>query len=291
MLNYLIISMSLFSPKSTVERHEAGFKTELMQDREFYHEINIRGEDPELLRSQVLELFEGMGYNILINKFTKFEDSEFNNIFDQGRLKPLRAVLSAEKRSKTSSMFPWLWKLTGIVGIIALIIYFLPQTYFDNFNLTVSKEILGLIGVGSLLLSFLFWYIKRSDYLRIWFKASGIYNIEDETSDFKVILSGEATHNSLSKKLNDEITEIFQIISNKYVKKSKKKGPIINVPKKKKDFDVKVIKQVNKVDKDLNELNSQLASGEISEKTYYEVKENLNEKKRKLETILDLINT
>ena len=111
-----------------------------MEDRDVYHELNIRSQDPELLRTQVLELVEGMDYDIIINKFTKFENDEFNNLFNAGRLKPLRAVLNAEKKIETGSMFPSLWKLISFIGIFSFLLYFLPQSFYDGLGITLVKE-------------------------------------------------------------------------------------------------------------------------------------------------------
>ncbi len=281
--------MGLFSPKSMVERNEEDFNTKRMENKDVYHELNIRSGDPELLRTQVLELVEDLGYDIIINKFTKFEDSEFNNLFNAGRLKPLRAVLNAEKRVETGTMFPWLWKLVLLIGLASLLIYLVPQSVFDNIGVTLEKDYFIIAGVVLLFSSAVLWFSRRLDTMSIWFKASGIYNVADENSDFKVILSGATTSTDkvLSRKLDDEITEIFRIISKKYVM-DKKKQAILSP--RGRNTDVAVIKSINKVDDDLRELDSRLASGTITEATYNEVKENLIERKRKLETILDLIN-
>ncbi|MBN1924177.1 MAG: hypothetical protein JW791_05490 [Nanoarchaeota archaeon] len=285
--------MSWFFPKTMVERNEEQFNTKRMENREVYHELNIRGGDPELLRTQVLELVEDMGYDIIINKFSKFESSEFENIFQAGRLKPLRAVMNAEKRVETGTMFPWMWKLVAFLGLFSLLVYLVPQSVFDDLGFTLSKNYFIIAGVVLLFSSAILWFARRIDTMTIWFKASGIYNVEDENTDFKVILSGATTSEDkvLRRKLDDEITEIFRIISKKYVKeKEGKKKAILELPKSSKDFDVTVIKSINSVEDDLRGLDSRLANGEINEATYNEVKENLEERKRKLETILDLIN-
>ena len=283
--------MSFLSPKTLVEREEEDFNTKRMMNRKIYHELNIRSGDLELLRTQVLELVEDMSYDIIINKFTKFEDSEFNSIFEQGRLKPLRAVLNAEKRITTGSMFPWLWKLCLGLSIACFVLYFTPQSFFDNFNITIESNYFSIAGLLLLTASFLLWYTRRIDVLSIYFKASGIYNIEDKTSDFKVILSAESTSSKddVMKKLDDEVAEIFTVISKKYVKETEKKTSILELSKKNKNLDTTVIKGINEVEDDLRNLDSRLATGEISEGTYREVKNELLERKRKLETILDLV--
>ena len=285
--------MNWFGIKSTVEKNEENFNTKKMENRDVFHELNIRSGDPELLRTQVLELVEDMGYDVIINKFTKFEDAEFENVFKAGRLKPLRAVLNAEKNIETGSRFPWLWKLAGVIGIILCLVYFVPQSFFDNFSISVSNYYFGIAGIILLLVSLALWLMRRIDTLRIWFKASGIYNVEDNTSDFRIIFSGEttSTEKSVARKLDDDITELFAIISKKYVKQKEAPGKaIIELTKKDKDFDVEVIKDINIIERDLKHLDSRLANGEITEKAYNEAKEGLNDRKRKLETILDLVN-
>lgn len=283
--------MGLFKSKSIVEKHEEEFKTKKMENRNIFHELNIRGTDPELLRTEVLELVEDLGYDISINKLTKFEDAEFDKIFRGGRLKPLRAVLSAEKEVQTDSMFPFLWKIVAILGMLSFLAFFIPQSFFDSFNISVNSYyfiISSLILFGSAVILFL---TKKVDYLNIWFKASGIYNIQNDNTDLRIILSADTTSNEkkVIKKIDDEVAEIFRVISKKYVKKKQKKGVILSIPKSEKNADISIIKNINTINNDIKNLDVRLARGEISESVYNEIKENFIERKHKLETILDLI--
>ncbi len=278
--------MGLFSSKTKVELYEQDFNTKRMENREIFHEINVRSQDPELLRTDIVELIEDMDYNIVINKFTKFEDAEFENIFRAGRLKPLRAVLFAEKKVEKGSYFSFLWKFFFGLSISFFVFYLIPQSFFNSFGVTVSKQYLPMLSVLSLILSLAFWYVRKVDKLRIWIKASGIYDIESNKSDFRILLSGASTSRDSLRDLEQDLTEIFTEISRRYVKKAKK--PLFSISKKK---DVDIIKEINEVESELRNLDSRFANGEISEKVYLEVKDNLKSRKMKLETILDLMNT
>jgi hypothetical protein len=283
--------MNIFNAKTNVEKIEKNFETKKMENHEVFHELNIRGQDPELLRTQVLELLESMDYDITINKFAKFEDSEFENIFNAGRLKPLRAVLHAQKKVETGSKFPWLWKLVGIFGLISLTVYMMPNDALSAFSITLNKDYFILFSIAFLLISILLWISRKFDTINIWFKSSGIYNVEDKSSDFKIILSGESTSKILKSRLDNEITQVFSLISSKYVKsKIDDDKSLLDLPRSSKNLDVKIIKEINQLENDSKNLDSRLANKDITEKTYNELKEKFNERKLKLETILDLIN-
>lgn len=282
--------MNIFNNKTNVEKIEKNFETKKMENHEVFHELNIRGQDPELLRTQVLELLEAMDYDITINKFAKFEDSEFENIFQAGRLKPLRAVLHAQKKVQTGSKYPWLWKLIGLIGLISLTTFILPNESISALNITLNKTYILILSLALLLTSVLIWISRKFDTINIWFKSSGIYNVEDKTSDFKIILSGESTSKILKSKLDNEITQVFSLISSKYVKSKDEEKSLLDLPRSSKNLDVKIIKEINQIENDSKNLDSRLANKDISEKTYVELKEKFSQRKLKLETILDLIN-
>lgn len=284
--------MNLFSKKTNVAKMEEDFNTKTMENQKIYHELNIRSSDPELLRTQVLEIVEDMGYSVYINKFTKFQDSEFNNIFDQGRLKPLRAVLKAEKKIETGSKFPGLWKFMALTSFMFFLLSIVPDSLWNIINLTVNSNYFLIISFIFVIITLLIYITRKLDSLTIWFKASGIYNITEESSDFKAIFCAQSSskNRKIIKKLNDEVSQLFSIISRKYVKNKSKDNKIIKLSKKNKDSVVNVIKSINSVERDLKKLDSRLARGEITERVYNEVKENLKERKIKLETIIDLIN-
>jgi hypothetical protein len=282
--------MNIFDNKTNVEKIEKNFETKKMENHEVFHELNIRGQDPEILRTQVLEFLEAMDYDITINKFAKFEDSEFENIFQAGRLKPLRAVLHAQKKVQTGSKYPWLWKLMGLIGLISLTVFFLPNESISVLNITLNKTYVLILSIVLLLTSLLIWISRKFDTINIWFKSSGIYDIENKSSDFKIILSGESTSKILKSRLDNEITQVFSLISSKYVKSKNIEKSLLDLPRSSKNLDVKIIKEINQIDNDSKNLDSRLANKDISEKTYVELKEKFNKRKIKLETILDLIN-
>ncbi len=283
--------MNIFSQKTITEKMEKNFETKKMENHEVFHELNIRGQDPELLRTQVLELLEAMDYDITINKFSRFEDSEFENIFQAGRLKPLRAVLHAQKKVQTGSRFPFIWKPLLALSILFFISYFITDYLETILSMSINESYILALGVITFILAALIFITRKFDTIDIWFKSSGIYNIESKTSDFKIILSGESSNKILRSKLDNEITQIFSLISTKYIKSKAEEGEsLLDLPKNSKNLDVKIIKEINQIEHDLNNLDSRLASKDITEKTYNELKEKFAERKQKLETILDLIN-
>lgn len=283
--------MGLFDKKTNVEVMEKNFQTKKMENHEVFHELNIRGQDPELLRTQVLELLESMDYDITINKFAKFEDSEFENIFHAGRLKPLRAVLHAYKRVETGSRLPWLWKAFLGISIAFFAAYIFSASIENALSIVINESYLLSLAVVCFFSSGLIWVSRKFDTINIWFKSSGIYNIEDKTSDFKIILSGESTGKVLKSKLDNEITQIFSLISSKYVKsRIENDKSLLDLPRNSKNLDVKIIKEINQIENDLKNLDSRIANKDITEKTYSELRDKFSERKQKLETILDLIN-
>ncbi len=283
--------MNIFGQKTITEKMEKNFETKKMENHEVFHELNIRGQDPELLRTQVLELLEAMDYDITINKFARFEDSEFENIFQAGRLKPLRAVLHAQKKVQTGSRFPIIWKPLLVLSILSFISYFITDYLETILSMSINESYILALGAILFILSALIFITRKFDTINIWFKSSGIYNIESKTSDFKIILSGESSSKILRSKLDNEITQVFSLISTKYVKSKAEEGEsLLDLPRNSKNLDVKIIKEINQLEHDSNNLDSRLASKDITEKTYTELKEKFAERKQKLETILDLIN-
>ncbi|MDD5054312.1 MAG: hypothetical protein PHT91_03230 [Candidatus Nanoarchaeia archaeon] len=283
--------MNIFKSKTNVEKAEKNFETKKMENKEVFHELNIKSQDPEVLRTQVVELLEAMDYGITINKFAKFDDSEFENIFQAGRLKPLRAVLHAHKKVQTGSKYPWLWKILILSGLILMIAFMVPQNYLSFMEISFNNNIFMAISSILLFSGMLLWFLRKFDTINIWFKSSGIYNVEEKNSDFKIILSGESTGKALKKKLDNDITQIFSAISAKYVKnKVAPEKSLLELPKNSKNLDVRIIRKINDLENDSKNLDSRLANNDISEKTYLELKEEFTNEKQKLETILDLIN-
>ncbi len=282
--------MGLFDTRSMVEKYEDEFKKKELDDKKIFFELNIRGGDPEDVRTTAVEYFEDMDYAIYVNKFTRFENPEFESLFKSGRLKPLRSILKAEKEVEVGTMFPLFYKIVAIIGLLISSVYFFPESWFEG--IVFSGEYFAIGGIVLVFSSIILWSVRRTDVLRIWFKMAGVYNVEDEKSDFNIIISADSTSNDkeIIEELDEEVSEIYRGLSRKYKKKVTKKPVKIEIPKKEKKVDVKIIKRINEIEKDINNLDARLARGEISESTYNDVKANLNERKRKFETILDLLN-
>ncbi len=274
--------------KLTVEKYEREFETKKMRDRRLFYDLNIRVGDPEELRSDVNELLQDMDYDVVLNELTKFEDAEMDKMFMGGRLKPLKAVIKAKKIVRKGPKFPLIWKTFFILGLVSIVISLLPK----DFGFTGTFRYISL---GFFVLAGLVYLIKEKIPLVIWIKIVGIYNVQDEQADVRVVLAGDILKEdkTVFSKLEDELSEVYNVLARKYIKKLSKRQIVsqIKLPEKAKtNPEARILEIMADVDKELSKLERNLINGKITEATYKELKEKLQKKKEKLSTIYDLLN-
>jgi hypothetical protein len=274
--------------KLFVEKVEDEFKTKKMRDRKVFFDLNIRAQDPEEVRAHSTELMTDIEFQPVLSELTKFEDVEFEGVFRGGRLKPIKFVTKAVKERKKGPRFPLLYKLLAIIGLGCLFVALLR----DFIMIGIDPNSFIIVATLSLILAVIFYSVKKVVPMALWLKIVGIYDVESNKSDLKMIISSDLlkADKETAKKLEEDVTELFHALSDRYVRKAKKVTPII-VKKKAESSEGKIVKEIKSVEDEMAKLSSRLASGDISETTFKEAKANLEKRKDKLETILDLITT
>jgi hypothetical protein len=271
--------------KPRVEKIEEEFKTGKLKNKYLYHDLSIRSGDPEEVRVFSSEIMQELGFFPILNKFTKFEDLEMEDIFRSGRLKPVKSILKGVKKIKKGPKYGLLWKLLAVLGFFSLIFYFylLPG---GGANLQLVS-----LSIGFMLFSLLVYLVKRTLIMEIWLKISGIYDVESEKSDLKLILAADVQEKTRDgfRIIEEDVNEMYNELGNKYVKhREGKEAKALLVPKKGVSAEEKIASSLKSIDDEISSLDTRLSKAEITEETYRQVLERLNKKRDKIETILDL---
>ncbi|MCW1296525.1 MAG: hypothetical protein OH319_02490 [Candidatus Parvarchaeota archaeon] len=277
-----------FSKKTVIERYEEEFKTEHMRNKHIFYDLNIRAGDPEELRSFSMELLEDLGFTTILNEMTKFDDPEFEGIFRGGRLKPTKSIIKSLKELDKGSKFPIIWKIFLAIGIVSLLLYVLPWSLVQESTILSEWKSYSLwIGGIFILAAIIVYYIKEKIGLAVWIKIAGIYDVEDEKCDVHLMISGDSEKKDKEafKKLENDLAELYDVISRKYIKR-KEKEPKITIGR---EPEIQALNSLREINKEIDNLQKRFTEGKVSEETYKQLKEELERKKDRYETILDIV--
>ncbi|MCD6576105.1 MAG: hypothetical protein J7K73_03020 [Nanoarchaeota archaeon] len=279
----------VFDKKTILERYEDQFKVREMKNKHLFHDLYARVGDPEELRGFIVELLQDSDWKTSINELTRFEDEEMEPVFRGGRLKPIRSIIKAYKQIKKGPKYPLIWKLLFLIGAGFLGAYLYTLAVPTNWNSNLILEVTPIWFILALIV----YSIKETVSLAMWIKISGVYDIEDGNADVRVVLAADADKKDKEAydKLEEDVSEIYNVLNRKYVPKKKvTKTEIVKVLKpKKKQPELSLMKTVRDIDKQLATLNKRFINKEISEETYKELKRELEKRKAKAETVLDLL--
>ncbi|RLG18371.1 hypothetical protein DRN75_01910 [Nanoarchaeota archaeon] len=274
------------SRKTSVERIENEFEGKKLKNSTVYYDTNLRVEDPEILRKDIVQSLNASSYRVILNETQRFKDSDLEGIFVGGRLKPIKSLIKSIKKVSVGTRFPILWKILALIGLLLLIFPFFPQS-----GQYVKRTFLTLSAV-SFAMSLMVYMIKKRITLEVWVKIVGIYNIKEESADVKVVIAGETKKEpSTTKILTNDLSELYNELTSRYTKTSTKIGRKIKIEvKPSEDPAEKLLKQISNIDKELIKLERQLASGKITEQTYNQIKKDLESRRDKIKTIYELLN-
>lgn len=271
-----------------VEKYEEEFKTQTMRNRKLFYDLFARVGDPEELRAHCSQILDTLEFKSPLNELTKFEEStELEGMFLGGRLKPVKGIIKAIKEVKRGSRFPKLWKILLLLGLISIILFISPSLIPQSLSFKQEYFLYG--GISLILLSILLFLIKEKIHLYTWVKIVGVYDIESEKADVRIVIAGDCDKKDMDafSKLEEDVSELYNELARKYVKKKEEKPMIII--KEKEAPEARVIKLVRDLENQLASLDSKLAQGKISEEAWKVAREELNRKKEKLEILLDLL--
>ncbi len=277
--------------KTSVDRLEEEFKTDRMRNRHIFFDMNIRAADPEEVRAYATQLMTDLEFKTILNEMTSFDDVEFEKLFRGGRLKPVKCVVKGVREHKKGPKFKMLYKLLALVGTIALFISLMPPEWLW---LSVGQTALLVTATVSLVLSVVVYNIKKIVPSSLWVKVAGIYDVESEKSDLRLIISADLDKSDkmMFIKLEEDVTEFYNILTDRYVKpyeSLKRKPAKILIESKAEPAETKVRKVIAEIDNEIFNLDRQLAQGKVTENTYIQAKGNLSKRKEKLGIIIDLI--
>jgi hypothetical protein len=192
-------------------------------------------------------------------------------------------------------MFPWLWKGFFVLGIIALIFY-LYTIYDVAAGMKYNPSITIMAAAGFFFLAIIVYMIKEKVFLAVWVKIVGVYDISSEEADVRIVIAADAekADKEAFDKLESEMSELYNVLSRKYVKKKElSTGTLSGISKemgtRKKEPSEEIIKGLSEVNQSLRNIDKQLAEGKITEATYKSAKDSLTGQKTKLETLIDLL--
>jgi len=288
--------MGILTPKTIVERYEGQFQVKEMQNKHLFYDLYARVGDPEELRSYIQQIMQDMDWKTSINELTKWEEKDTEDIYRGGRLKPIRSVLKSHKEIVKGPRWPWVWKILLAVGI-GFLAFYLYTVFNVEAGLRFNKNLILAATPFWFLGSILFYMIKDKVSMAVWVKIAGVYDISSEEADVRIVLAADAAKaDKLAfDKLEEDLSELYNVLSRKYVKKkSLGTATIHEIGKEvgtKGDPGVKILKALSELDKQMADLANQLATGKIKEDTYNNVKKEMEQRKTKLQTLIDLLST
>ncbi len=267
-----------------LERYEKQFKAKELRNKRIFYDLYARVDDPEELRGLIVQLLKDMDWKVTLNELSRFEELELEGIFRGGRLKPVKALIKAYNQVIKGSKYPILWKLFTIFGLISLFIYFAIITYGWNLESNFFLYLTPILFAIALVL----YEIKEKVRLAIWVKIAGIYDIQRESADLRVLIAADADKDDKEAfdKLNDDVSEFYSELNRKYVKRIREIKPTstkVFSPKLN-----KILQGLVEVNKEIDKLEKKFVNGKVSESTYKELKKELQKKKEKLEMLAEL---
>ncbi len=278
----------MFRKVSNAERIEREFRTDRMRNQYIFYDLNVRAGDPEELRSFTAEIMQEVGFNPVLNELIKFEDAEMEDVLRGGRLKPVKNIVKGRKEFVAGEKYKFMWKFFAFIGFFSLLLYFVTNI----FSLQLNKAALLILTGVFMPLSLIVYSIKEKITLSLWVKNIGIYNVEDEESDIRIILSADCSKKvkEALKKLEEDVSEVYNVLAGKYVRRKALRVDKMIKKRRGETSAVPLLRNIRSVEKEMDALDARFANGEISEKAYNDVREKLERKKDKYEILLDLLN-
>jgi len=259
-----------------------------MRNQYIFYDLNVRAGDPEELRSFTAEIMQEVGFNPVLNELIKFEDAEMEDVLRGGRLKPVKNIVKGRKEFVAGEKYKFMWKFFAFIGFFSLLLYFVTNI----FSLQLNKAALLILTGVFMPLSLIVYSIKEKITLSLWVKNIGIYNVEDEESDIRIILSADCSKKvkEALKKLEEDVSEVYNVLAGKYVRRKALRVDKMIKKRRGETSAVPLLRNIRSVEKEMDALDARFANGEISEKAYNDVREKLERKKDKYEILLDLLN-
>ena len=209
----------------SIKNYEKEFGTDELEKKHVFYDLYIKSDDPQILRNQISEYMTDMDYKILLNELAKFEDTELEETFRGGNIKPIRALIKSAKDNKKGSKYPIAWKTCLILGIVLLaflLVSYRSNIYTNITHFSYSASALVLYGmIAFFVLSLIFFEIKKIVPIFLWSKIIGVYDPTEESANVRVVLAGDCKFKDKDSysKLEGDMTEMYSELSRKYENK------------------------------------------------------------------------
>lgn len=280
-----------------IKNYEKEFATDKLEGHHVFYDLYIKSNDPQELRNEVSETMTDMGYKILMNEMSKFEDSELEETFRGGNAKPMRVFMKSIKDNVKGSRFPVLWKACAIIAVILLIatvVLYRPQIYGDLTTLSYQPSAFMVYSMIALFaLAVIFWAVKKVVPIYLWAKILGIYDPTEQSANVRIVLSGdcEVKDKDSYSKLESDMSEMYSVLSRKYSNKLDKRQMSSTVASATGNTGVqKLNDKLRAIEQQSADLERNFTAGKIGKNEYNETKSRLESQKAQLETLFDLIN-
>lgn len=277
----------MFEGKTVIEKYEDEFKTDRMRNKHIFYDLNVRTGDPEETRAYSAELFKDLDYSTVLNEMTKFEDAEFEGIFRGGRLKPLKSIMKGVKEFNKGVKYPLVWKLFFGLSVLSILLTF-AKSLVENIPILAAWSDFGwYVAAVMLIVAFIAYQVKKKIGLALWVKLAGIYDVESQKADLRMIIAGDCAEKDKEAfmKLEDDVSEFYNVVARKYVKRKEGEAAVIE----KKPQQSKIFENIREVNDELDRLQKKFIDNKITEDSYKGLKAELERKKEKFEILLDVI--
>ncbi|MCL4397194.1 hypothetical protein M1494_02505 [Candidatus Parvarchaeota archaeon] len=283
----------------SIKNYEKEFDTQELEKKHVFYDLYIKSDDPQVLRSQVSEYMTDMDYRILLNELTKFDDSELEETFRGGNVKPIRALIKSAKDNKKGSKYPIAWKTCLIIGIVLLallLVSYRSNIYTNITHFSYSASALVLYGmIAFFVLSLIFFEIKKIVPIFLWAKIIGVYDPTEESANVRVVLAGDCKFKDKDSysKLEGDMTEMYSELSRKYGNKLDKRQLANSVSSSLSmgpQGSMKLNNKLRDIEKESADLERNFVAGKISEDEYKKMKAQIEAKRSQLDTLFDLVN-
>lgn len=283
----------------SIKNYEKEFDTQELEKKHVFYDLYIKSDDPQVLRSQVSEYMTDMDYRILLNELTKFDDSELEETFRGGNVKPIRALIKSAKDNKKGSKYPIAWKTCLIIGIVLLallLVSYRSNIYTNITHFSYSASALVLYGmIAFFVLSLIFFEIKKIVPIFLWAKIIGVYDPTEESANVRVVLAGDCKFKDKDSysKLEGDMTEMYSELSRKYGNKLDKRQLANSVSSSLSmgpQGSIKLNNKLRDIEKESADLERNFVAGKISEDEYKKMKAQIEAKRSQLDTLFDLVN-
>ncbi|MCL4376618.1 hypothetical protein M1558_03985 [Candidatus Parvarchaeota archaeon] len=283
----------------SIKNYEKEFDTQELEKKHVFYDLYIKSDDPQVLRNQVSEYMTDMDYRILLNELAKFEDTELEETFRGGNVKPIRALIKSAKDNKKGSKYPIAWKTCLILGIVLLallLVSYRANIYTNITHFSYSASALVLYGmIAFFVLSLIFFEIKKIVPIFLWAKIIGVYDPTEESANVRVVLAGDCKFKDKDSysKLEGDMTEMYSELSRKYGNKLDKRqlaNSVSNSLSMGPQGSMKLNNKLRDVEKESADLERNFVAGKISQDEYNKMKAQIEAKRAQLDTLFDLIN-